>query len=337
MQEHPRFYVNGLMDLHRLYMEELRPMGIPLVINTCGWIRGLGMQVMLDLIRMMAPQRLLLLEGASERKKVILPAGIVPNGVVVRRCPDWETCLTGMRSMAPTTASTSAAAAPQAFDSTMNAEEPANGSALSDAVAHSGTIPSQQERKLDTPSTGALQAGGGDGGGKKAGQGESGDGENGRDDEDDEGGNEDEEEDGERSFPPTPYRATSDAPPTPSPVTPNPSQGDEADGGEFGNEGEAETQADHVREGAAKPSHKEEEEDDDMEEGGDGASGSLAEGPKSSKRHPQLLRALKFAAYFLTCECRLQHQPESLYHDGPCTLGVRRRTTLSGAMGILVP
>ena len=54
-RDDPGGYLDAAAALHGLWLSELAPEGVPLVVNTCGWVTGLGAELLANLIRALRP------------------------------------------------------------------------------------------------------------------------------------------------------------------------------------------------------------------------------------------------------------------------------------------
>jgi polynucleotide 5'-kinase involved in rRNA processing len=65
-KSHPRAYLDAYSYLVGLYIHEYLPKGIPLVVNTHGWIRGIGFQTIQRLVEALSPTHLVQLESLEQ-------------------------------------------------------------------------------------------------------------------------------------------------------------------------------------------------------------------------------------------------------------------------------
>eukprot|EP00743_Colponemidia_sp_Colp-15_P010448 GILK01011505.1.p1 GENE.GILK01011505.1~~GILK01011505.1.p1 ORF type:complete len:660 (-),score=106.14 GILK01011505.1:44-2023(-) len=68
----PQMYIEAIQACFDTYINFRNAHGInlPIVINTCGWVKGLGLDLILSIIRYCRPQTVVQLQGASEKKKM---------------------------------------------------------------------------------------------------------------------------------------------------------------------------------------------------------------------------------------------------------------------------
>ncbi|KAK3250112.1 hypothetical protein CYMTET_40495 [Cymbomonas tetramitiformis] len=92
----PEGFMEGVGALHHMWMETLQGGGVPLVVNTMGWVKGLGMDLLQATLSQVQPTHLLQLQSPS-------PAKNLPDAVF------WDAPATE----APGDAGTTPAAQPQ--------------------------------------------------------------------------------------------------------------------------------------------------------------------------------------------------------------------------------
>ncbi|XP_046850669.1 polynucleotide 5'-hydroxyl-kinase NOL9-like isoform X2 [Xenia sp. Carnegie-2017] len=66
-KDYPSTYVKMVYLLHEYYKESCS--AEPLVINTCGWIKGLGVRILLDIIRLVQPTHIIQINSPSQATK----------------------------------------------------------------------------------------------------------------------------------------------------------------------------------------------------------------------------------------------------------------------------
>lgn len=71
------------------YEEHFGGRGVPLVVNTCGWVRGLGLEALTGILSLVRPNVVLTLEGGPERRRVPLPLDSLPPFSRLTSLPDF--------------------------------------------------------------------------------------------------------------------------------------------------------------------------------------------------------------------------------------------------------
>ncbi|XP_064401052.1 polynucleotide 5'-hydroxyl-kinase nol9-like isoform X2 [Halichondria panicea] len=96
----PEYYLSLLTALHQHFIEGVRSSdpSIPLVINTCGWVKNMGVQLFLDTVRVLTPThivRILLSPKINilEDLPLLTPA-FLNSGSGLFRTPDIESAVT---------------------------------------------------------------------------------------------------------------------------------------------------------------------------------------------------------------------------------------------------
>ncbi|KAF8465958.1 hypothetical protein BDZ91DRAFT_794528 [Kalaharituber pfeilii] len=62
MKEDPGYYISCVQDLFDVYRRTLETDGVGLVVNTCGWVKGMGAEVLNDVVGIIKPTDIVVLE-----------------------------------------------------------------------------------------------------------------------------------------------------------------------------------------------------------------------------------------------------------------------------------
>ncbi|XP_028415801.1 polynucleotide 5'-hydroxyl-kinase NOL9-like isoform X2 [Dendronephthya gigantea] len=66
-KDHPSTYVQLIYFLYKYYVEYCRE--TPLIVNTCGWVKGMGVRILLDIIRIVQPSHVVQINFDSQPAK----------------------------------------------------------------------------------------------------------------------------------------------------------------------------------------------------------------------------------------------------------------------------
>lgn len=64
-ENHPTFYISCIASLFQHYAKHLRPQGIPLLVNTHGWIKGLGLDLISTVFHLTRPSLIVQFRGGN--------------------------------------------------------------------------------------------------------------------------------------------------------------------------------------------------------------------------------------------------------------------------------
>ena len=72
--------IESLVTGYQLLCDALSPVALPLVVNTMGWVRGLGLQLLTQTIEQLRPTFLLALSSAQQLQQVASSQPVTPRG-----------------------------------------------------------------------------------------------------------------------------------------------------------------------------------------------------------------------------------------------------------------
>ena len=87
-REDPAAYLAAIEDLVRFYCSDLQSIGVPLVVNTQGWVKGLGANLLADIQGMVSPTHLVdMMQGDVGTPALAKEASVGPTVVAIEAAP----------------------------------------------------------------------------------------------------------------------------------------------------------------------------------------------------------------------------------------------------------